>query len=100
MTQRDVQPADFATADYRTVLRRLASLDANAADQRAEALRWSAARVTAADDALRQAHHELQEAEREVAAAQRRLEEVDARAAQLWSDYVHRVGPAAERYGR
>ena len=29
-----------------------------------------------------------------------RQEEVDARAANLWSEYVHKVGSAAERYGR
>jgi hypothetical protein len=100
MSQRDVQPADFETAAYRTVLRRLASLDEDAADQRAEAIRWFNGRVTAADDAVQRAHQELRDAQRQVAAAQRGLEQVDARVAQLWSEYVHKVGPAAERYGR
>ena len=40
MTHREVQPADFATADYRSVLRRLTTLDEEAADLRAEAARW------------------------------------------------------------
>src|SRR5262245_14167113 len=100
MTQRDVQPADFETADYRLVLRRLASLAADAADQRAEAPRWLDGRGTAANEAVERAHQQLHEARRQVAAAQRDLEEVDAQAAKLWSDYVHRVGSAAERYGR
>ncbi|GIE95156.1 hypothetical protein [Paractinoplanes rishiriensis] len=100
MTQRDVQPADFETADYRVVLRRLATLDEEAASLRAEAGRWHDGRVAAADDAVRQADQQLRDAKQAVAEAQRNLEEVDARAAGLWSDYVHKVGPAAERFGR
>ncbi len=100
MTHRDVQPADFETADYRIVLRRLATLDEEAAGLRAEAGRWHDGRVAAADDAVRQADQRLREAKHAVAEAQRNLEEVDARAAGLWSDYVHKVGPAAERFGR
>lgn len=100
MTQREVQPADFATADYRSVLRRLTTLDEEAADLRAEAVRWHDGRVAAADEAVRNADEAVRRAERAVTEAQRTLEEVDARAAVLWLEYVHKVGPAAERFGR
>lgn len=96
----DLQPADFERADYRTVLRRLTSLDAKAAGLREEAGRWYADRVAAADVAVQEAAEALEAAERSVRAARRGLEEVDARAAGLWSDFVHRVGPVAERFGR
>jgi hypothetical protein len=100
MTQRDVQPADFETADYRSVLRRLATLDEEAAGMRAEAVRWYEERVAAADEAVRQADEQLRDAGRAVAEAQRSLDEADARAAGLWLEYVHKVGPVAERFGR
>ena len=100
MTQGDLQPADFRTADYRSVLRRLTTLDEEAAGLRAEAVRWHDERVTAADEAIRAADEAVRAARRAVAEAQRTLEEVDARAAGLWSEYVHKVGPVAERYGR
>ena len=96
----DVQPADFETADYRSVLRRLTTLDEEAADLRAEAERWHDGRVAAADEAVRQADVALRDAERQEREAQRTLEEVDAKVAGLWLDYVHRVGPVAERFGR
>jgi hypothetical protein len=96
----DIQPADFDTADYRSVLRRLTTLDEEAAGLRAEAARWHDARVAAAEDAVRQADEAIESASRAVGEAQRALEEVDARAAGLWSDYVHKVGPVAERFGR
>ena len=99
MTQ-EVRPADFATADYRSVLRRLTTLDEEAADLRAEAVRWHDSRVAAADDAVRGADEAVRTAERAVTEAQRTLEEVDARAAGLWLEYVHKVGPVAERFGR
>ncbi len=99
MTQ-EVRPADFATADYRSVLRRLTTLDQEAADLRAEAVRWHDSRVAAADDAVRTADETVRAAERAVTEAQRTLEEVDARAAGLWLEYVHKVGPVAERFGR
>jgi hypothetical protein len=99
MTQ-EMRPADFATADYRSVLRRLTTLDEEAADQRAEAARWHDSRVAAADDAVRGADETVRAAERAVTEAQRTLEEVDARAAVLWLEYVHKVGPVAERFGR
>ncbi|BFU44167.1 hypothetical protein [Krasilnikovia sp. MM14-A1004] len=86
--------------EYRAVLRRLTTLDAAAGAHRAEAVAWHEGRVTAADDALRAADESVREAAEAVRAAQRDLEEVDARAARLWSDFVHRVGPAAERFGR
>jgi hypothetical protein len=87
-------------ADYRTVLRRLTSLDEEAAAHRAEAARWHDGRVAAADDAVRAAEENVRAAEREVQAARRNLEEIDARAAGLWSDFVHKVGPTAERFGK
>jgi hypothetical protein len=96
----DVQPADFETADYRSVLRRLTTLDEEAAGLRAEAVRWHDGRVAAADAAVHQADLDLRAAQQAVNEAQRRLEEVDARANGLWLEYVHKVGPAAERYGR
>ena len=96
----DLRPADFETADYRSVLRRLTTLDEEAAVLRAEAVRWHEGRVTAADDAVRKADDALREAQLAVGAAQRDLEAVDARAAGLWADYVHKVGPVAERFGR
>jgi len=96
----DVQPADFETADYRSVLRRLTTLDADAADLRAEARRWHDGRVAAADQAVHAADESLAGAARAAEQAQRDLERVDARALGLWAEYVHKVGPVAERYGR
>ncbi|MBU2664411.1 hypothetical protein KOI35_12985 [Actinoplanes bogorensis] len=95
-----MQPADFATADYRSVLRRLTTLDDEAASARAEAVHWYDSRVAAADDAVHGAEEAVDEAKHAVREAQRTLETVDARAAGLWSEYVHKVGPVAERYGR
>jgi hypothetical protein len=96
----DLQPADFETADYRSVLRRLTTLDDEAAGLRAEAQRWHDDRMAAADQAVQQARDAVQDADRQVAEAQRELEAVDARANNLWSEFVHKVGPPAERYGR
>lgn len=100
MSERDLQPADFETADYRSVLRRLTTLDDEAAALRAEAVRWHDDRVAAADEAVRVAEETLHDAQRAVVESRRELEEVDARAAGLWSEFVHKVGPVAERYGR
>jgi len=96
----DLRPADFATADYRSVLRRLTTLDEEAANLRAEAVRWHDGRIQAADEAVRKADEALKAARLDAAEAQRTLESVDARAAGLWAEYVHKVGPVAERYGR
>jgi hypothetical protein len=96
----DLQPADFETADYRSVLRRLTTLDEEAAGLRAEAQRWHEARLAAADQAVQQARDALAQADQEVAEAQRDLEAVDAKANKLWLDFVHKVGVPAERYGR
>jgi VIT1/CCC1 family predicted Fe2+/Mn2+ transporter len=96
----DLQPADFETADYRSVLRRLTTLDDEAAGLRAEAQRWHDDRMAAADQAVQQARDALAAAEQDVAVAQRELEAVDAKANNLWLDFVHKVGAAAERYGR
>jgi hypothetical protein len=87
-------------AAYRDAVRRLTALDDEAAELRAEAERWHADRLAAAARAERAADDEVAAAAREVDAARRAVDEVDARAAALWSEYVHRVGPAAERYGR
>jgi hypothetical protein len=76
----DLQPADFERADYRTVLRRLTSLDEKATGLRAEARRWYADRAAAADAAVQEAAGQLEAAERAVRTAQRDLERVDARA--------------------
>jgi hypothetical protein len=96
----EIQPADFETADYRSVLRRLTTLDDEAAAQRAEAERWHDERILVADRAVAEARADVAEAEGAVADAQRELEAVDAQANNLWLDFVHRVGPPAERYGR
>lgn len=96
----DLEPADLDRADYRVVLHRLTTLDQKAAGLRTEARLWYDQRKAAADTAVQDAKTELEQAERAVQKAQRDLEQVDARAAGLWSDFVHRVGPAAERYGR
>ncbi|GIF15928.1 hypothetical protein [Actinoplanes teichomyceticus] len=96
----DLEPADFERADYRTVLRRLTTLDQRAADLRAEAVAWHDAQRAAADEALREAEERVRAARSAVRDARRELEEVDARAAGLWSEFVHRVGPVAERFGR
>src|SRR3954470_4804808 len=96
----ELQPADFETADYRSVLRRLTTLDADAADLRAEARRWHDGRVAAADQAVHEADQDLAAAARAAEQAQRDMEQVDARALGLWAEYVHKVGAVAERYGR
>jgi hypothetical protein len=96
----DLQPADFDTADYRSVLRRLTTLDDEAAGLRAEAQQWHDGRLAAADRAVQEARDALQAADLQVAEAQRDLEAVDAKANNLWSEFVHKVGPPAERYGR
>jgi hypothetical protein len=96
----DLEPADFDRADYRSVLRRLTTLDEEAAALRAEAVAWHDGRVAAADEAVRAAEENLRAAEGAVIGAQREWEEVEARAAGLWSEYVHKVGPVAERFGR
>jgi hypothetical protein len=86
--------------DYRAVLRKLTALAEEADAHRAEAERWHDDRVATVDEAERAAEEAVRQAEAEVRAAQRDLEDVDARAAGLWSDFVHRVGPSAERFGR
>ncbi|MEU4428886.1 hypothetical protein AB0F81_50455 [Actinoplanes sp. NPDC024001] len=96
----ELQPSDFERADYRTVLHRLTSLDQRAATLREEAAAWHDERAAAADAAVRDAEEQVREAQHHVRLAQRELEHVDARAAGLWSEFVHRIGPAAERFGR
>jgi hypothetical protein len=88
------------TAGYRAVLRRLAGLDATAAANRAEATEWHDGRVAAADAAVRAADQDVRAAEQAVRAARREREEVDARAARIWSDFVHAAGTSVERFGR
>jgi hypothetical protein len=88
------------TAGYRAVLRRLAGLDAEAAANRTEAVDWHDGRVAAADEAVRAAEEEVRAAAQAVRDARREREEVDARAAGIWSDFVHEAGGWAERFGR
>ena len=88
------------TSDYRSVLSRLTGLDEEAAAWRDQAVRWHAGRVAAADEAVRAAEENVRTAEAEVREAQRNFEEIDARAAGLWSEFVHKVGARAERFGR
>lgn len=87
------------TAGYRAVLRRLAGLDAEAAAHRAEAAEWHDARVAAADEAVRAAEEDVRAAARAVREAQREREQIDVRAADIWSTFVHGVGTSAERFG-
>jgi hypothetical protein len=87
-------------SDYRSVLARLTALADEAAAHREEAQRWYTQRCAAADAAERAAEDAVRQAQAEVRAAQREVDEVDAKAAGLWSDFVHRAGPAAERFGR
>jgi hypothetical protein len=86
--------------DYRAVVRRLTTLDDEAAAHRAQAYEWYDARVAAADEKVQAAGEAVQAAQQAVRAAQREREEIDARAAGLWSDFVHRVGAPAERFGK
>lgn len=88
------------TAGYRALLARLAGLDAAAAADRAEARAWCDGRIAEADAAVQLAAEEADAAEDEMRAAERARDEVDARAAQIWSDYVHTAGVSVERYGR
>ena len=86
--------------EYRRVIRRLTTLDGEAAGHRAEAEAWYESRARAVDDKVQAAADAVRDAQRGVRDAQRSREEIDARAAGLWSDFVHRVGPHAERYGK
>jgi hypothetical protein len=86
--------------DYRAMIRRLTTLDDEANAHRAEAAQWYDERVAAADDKVRAAEEAVVAARQAARAAQRDLEEVDAEAAGLWSEFVHKVGPRAERYGK
>jgi hypothetical protein len=82
---------------YRAALRRLTALDDEAAALRGEAHRWYADRLAALEQAEHEADAAVADAARDVDQARRA---VDAQAAGLWSEFVHRVGPAAERFGR
>lgn len=86
--------------DYRTILADLTSLDDQAAAHRAEAQRWYTERIAAVDEAEQAAMQAREQARRRAQEAERELDEVSAHAAGLWSDFVHRTGPAAERFGR
>jgi hypothetical protein len=88
------------TESYGEVLRRLTALDDRAAADRDEAQRWYADRVAAAQDKVRTAEESVREAQRAVRDAQREQERVDADANGMWADFVHRIGPVAERFGR
>lgn len=96
----DLERADFERADYRTVLRRLTTLDQRAARLRAEAEEWHTTQRSSADEAVQEAEIRVRAARHAVREAQRGLEEVDARAAGLWAEFVHRAGPIAERFGK
>jgi hypothetical protein len=84
---------------YRAILRRLTTLDADAAALRAEATGWHDQKAAAADAAVQAAQDSVRAAQQQVRAAQRHREEVDARAAAIWNGFVHDVGPSAERFG-
>ena len=87
------------TPDYRSVVRKLTNLDDEAATHRAEAHEWHDTRAREADEAVRAADRRIREAEAAVRAAQRHRDEVDAQVAGLWSEFAHKVGRLAERFG-
>lgn len=86
--------------DYQLLMARLAELDAEARADRAEAQNWYAQQCANADAAVEAAQAAVRRSAAEVAAARRDAERVQADAAILWTDYVHQVGPPAERFGR
>jgi hypothetical protein len=88
------------TESYAEVLRQLTALDDRAAADRDEAQRWYHDRVAAVQDKVRAAEESVREAQRTVREAQRDKERIDADANGLWADFVHRIGPVAERFGR
>jgi hypothetical protein len=85
--------------DYRAILRRLTTLDAEAAAHRAEAVEWHDGKVIAADEAIRASEENVRAAARDVRRAEQERDAVDARAAGIWSDYVHGHS-GAERFGK
>jgi hypothetical protein len=85
--------------EYREMLRRLNDLDREAAAHRREAVEWHDDRVVAADEAVRAEEENVRAAEHAVRRAEQERDEVDARAAGIWSDYIH-GWPQAERYGK
>ncbi|MCA2218776.1 hypothetical protein [Jidongwangia harbinensis] len=93
----ELQPAE--PVGYRAILHRLTRLDAEAAELRAEAVEWHDDRLAAVHEAVRAAEDDVRAAADEVRRAQRDRETVDAGAADIWSRFVHDVGPSAERFG-
>jgi hypothetical protein len=93
----ELQPSE--PVGYRAILARLTRLDADAAALRAEATGWHDERVVAVDEAVRAAEETVRAAADEVRRVQREREEIDAGAADIWSTFVHQVGPSAERFG-
>jgi hypothetical protein len=87
------------TPDYRGVVRKLTHLDEEAAAHRAEAHSWHDGRAREADNAVRAADRRIGETQAALKAAQRTREEVDARAALLWTEFAHRTGRLADRFG-
>ena len=85
--------------DYRAILRRLNDLEAEAAAHRAEAVGWHDGRVAAADEAVRAEEETVRATERELRRAEQDRDAVDARAAGIWSTYIH-GWPQAERFGK
>ena len=85
--------------DYRAILRRLNELDAEAAAHRAEAVEWHDGRVAAADEAVRDEEENVRATERDLRRAEQDRDAVDARAAGIWSTYIH-GWPQAERFGK
>ena len=90
----------MSEADYRAVLRRLTGLDDEAAALRAEAEQWCDARVADADEAVRAADDNVRAAERAVRDTQKKRDDLDARAAGVWSEFTHSIGGRADRFGR
>jgi len=85
--------------DYRALLRRLTTLDAEAAAHRDEAIQWHDQRVARADQAVATADDDVRAAAQALREAQRTREAVDARASLLWSTFTGTVGARAERFG-
>ncbi|WBB52780.1 hypothetical protein [Verrucosispora sp. WMMD573] len=84
---------------YTAQLRRLAELAARVREQRAEARDWYDQQCAAADRAVAESADEVNQAERELAAAREAQERVDAEVAVLWQELNSRLGGGGRRAG-
>jgi hypothetical protein len=84
---------------YTAQLRRLAELAARVREQREEARDWYDQQRAAADRAVAESADEVNQAERELAAAREAQERVDAEVAVLWQELNSRLGGGGRRAG-